>query len=469
MIKLKKTISQIDTVLYEKIESSFQKNRAENFLFLFRAYRANKLTDTSIAQALQLTSNSFYVLKSRLYDKVQEFLSGDLHVNKEDVIRLLHRIPEMLFSAPSEVSTAFLLKLEKELTHFDMHNELLTVYSALKKLNLNSDKYFQYSQAYNKHLAFTMSLEKSEELLGNFMRSLGQYQLSRSSSELETLRFLQTSVRDHLALNQSRQIEIILHLIEIHLDLFCDISPNQLSTEECLKNTETLLSELPESSAYKSWKPALDYLFFEYFRKIGDLKMAQQYFLKIEPLRKHLLLFSSVSLTAHYLISRTMYLQQIDQVALLADEDDSAILHDENDLHSEIILGIYKSMVRFYRQQYKEAAAILNNLLNLHSFKDYFHANSEIRMTLAYFYLTQREYDLADNLIKNIQRKIKSEKIDRYANLLDLIKVFAHEIKHGNCKADPKQVDNFLLFTGRNKGEQNILKHLLIELQNKYH
>jgi hypothetical protein len=219
VIKLKKTISHLEASIYSEVEAALIKNKADNFLFLFKSYRDNTLNDEEISTQLNLSSNSFYVLKSRLYDRIQEFLSGDVHANKEEVMRLLHQIPARCFSSSREVATAFLEKLEKDLLYYNMHHELLVVYSALKKIQLYSEKYFHYSQLYNKHVAFSMSHEKSEELLGNFVRLLGQYNFSRSSKLLETLQFLRKSVNDHFALNRSRQIEIILNVMDVQLDI----------------------------------------------------------------------------------------------------------------------------------------------------------------------------------------------------------------------------------------------------------
>src|SRR5688572_14953947 len=157
MIKLKKIIVNLNDSDYKVIEETLLKNKADNFLFLLQSYRNNHSTDPDIIKTLNINSNSFYVLKSRLYDKIQDFLSGDIYSSKEEVIKLLHQIPEMCFTSSREVATAFLKKLEKDLLFFDMHNELLVVYSALKKINLYSEKYFHYSQLYNKHISYNLS------------------------------------------------------------------------------------------------------------------------------------------------------------------------------------------------------------------------------------------------------------------------------------------------------------------------
>lgn len=468
MLKLKKTITHLEEEIFRNMEASLIKTKADNFLFLLRSYRENVLTDNDIAEKLQLSSNSFYVLKSRLYDRVQEILSGDLRSSKEEILKMLHRIPEMCFSVSREVSTAYLEKLEKDLLHYDMHHELLVVYSALKKIHLYSDKYFHYSQLYNRHMAFSVSLEKSEEILGNFTRALGQYKFSRSPRQLEALQFLHKGINDHYALNRSRQIEIIRNMIEIQLDIFCGVQPEQDSSEEKLRHTEKLLNELPESSAYKNWRPALDYLYFEYYKRIGEMRQTGAYFEKTESVLRNLLLFTNICLSSCYLVSRIVYLQNNGKAQLLAEEDEKNLLADEKDTHGEVLVGIYKAMIRYYRGNLKEAAAVLNQVINYNSFKDYFHINTDIKLTLAYFYILMKEFELADNILKNIQRKIKAEKLDNYANVLDIIKVFSGDIKSGGARPDARQKDNFILFSGRNKGETTLLRHLIYELHKRY-
>jgi hypothetical protein len=110
----------------------------------------------------------------------------------------------------------------------------------------------------------------------------------------------------------------------------------------------------------------------------------------------------------------------------------------------------------------------LNTLLNENSFKDFFHVNTDIKLTLAFIYIELKEYDLADSIIKGIYRKIKTEKITTYANVLDLIKVFELDTKQNNGKVSDKQKDYYTLFAARNKNESEILKHLVHELNKKY-
>jgi len=468
MIKLKKTISHLDNDVFKTLEDTLIKNKADNFLFLLQSYKKD-VKDSEITKTLNLNSNSFYVLKSRLYDKIQDHLSGDIYLSREELLKKLNLIPEMCFGEPREVTTAFLQKLEKDLLEFDMHNELLVVYSALKKIHLFSEKYFHYSQLFNKHIAFSLSLEKSEEILGNFNRILGQYDYSRSPRLLEALLFIRQDIADHYALNQSRQIEIIKNFIELQLCIFCNTVLNKENNlEELLNYTQKIICELPESSPHKNWMPALDYLFFEYYHRLKQTKSAVTYYEKVNNNLSTLLLYTNICNTSKFLISKIAFLQQHGRTSELLEEKAQISVFDSDDIHTRVQLGIYNCMISYYRGKYKEACVKLNDVLNENSFKDYFHVNTDVKLTLAFIYIELKEYDLAENITKSIYRKIKTEKINNYSNVLDLIKVFESDIKLNDSKITAKQKDDITLFSARNINECEILHHLHFELIKKY-
>ncbi|MCW3075945.1 MAG: hypothetical protein JWO32_554 [Bacteroidetes bacterium] len=467
MIKLKKIIAHLNVNAYNTVEETLIKNKADNFLFLLQSYR-NDVKDLDIIKKLDLTSNSFYVLKTRLYDKIQSHLSGDIYLNREELLKKLQQISAMCLNEPREVATAFLQKLEEDLLEYDMHNELLIVYSALKKINLYSDKYFHYSQLFNKHIAFSLSLEKSEEILGQFNRVLGQYDFSRNEKLLETLLFLRKEIYDHYSLNPSRQIEIIKNLIDIQLCIFCNTELNkELNVEGLLNQTLKILDELPETSAHKTWMPVLDHLFFEYFFKIGNTKSALVYFTKVNS-NLTLLLCTNISHTNSFLISKVLFLQELNRTEELMLVKTGDLIFDNSDSHTTVLLGIYDFMITYYAKNYKEAAGRLNKILNENSFKEYFHINLEVKLALAYVYILMKEYELANSILKGVYRKIKTEALLNYNHVLDLIKVFEADIKLEGKKVTDKQKDHFILFLARNKNDYKLLKYLLVELNKRY-
>ena len=467
MIKLRKIIEHLDNEIFTGIENTLVKNKSDNFLYLLKSYRTN-VNDSQIITSLNLTSNSFYVLKSRLFDKVQEQLSGNIHVCKEELLRKMNQIPEMCFSESNEISEAFLQKLEKDLLMYDMHSELLIVYSALKRTNVYSDRYYLYSQLYNKHIAFSLSLEKSEEILGNFNRILSQYNFSKSAKLLETLLFIRKEIADHSALNKSRQIEIIKNFIELQLCIFCNTEiGKEINIEELLNQTNKLINELPGSSFHKNWALPLDYLYFEYYFKIKQFKYALSYYEKVNSNLHNLFLYTNICLTSKFLISKLAFLQERGMTQDILAIETKALIFNSHDTHTKVILGIYSAMVKYHSGNCKEAAAILNKIINENSFKDYFHINTEVKLTLAFIYITVKEYDMAENITKSIYRKITTEKINNYVNVLDLIRVFDADIKQNNKKT-AKQKDDFTLFTARNINESELLTYLQFELRKRY-
>ena len=161
-------------------------------------------------------------------------------------------------------------------------------------------------------------------------------------------------------------------------------------------------------------------------------------------------------------------MQESGKVDELKEDYTRNFLFDQTDTHTMVLIGIYRAMLSYYEGKYKEASTHLNEILNINSFKDYFHINTEIKLTLVFIYLLLQEFDLADNILKNIYRKIKTEKLDQYTCLLDLIKVFGEDIKKQNTRVTSKQKDHFTLFMARNTGENKLLQHLMFELNKKY-
>ena len=468
MIRLKEIINQLDQDAYVALESQLNKNKADNFLFLIKSYRENGVKDEEIIKHLDLNANSFYVLKSRLYDRIKNHLSEHIDVSKADLLQKLQEVNDICYTKPREIAVAFLEKLEEDLLKYDMHSELLLVYSAMKKVHLHSENYFYYSQLYNKHVAFWLSLEKSEAILGNFNQILAQFAFSKSDLHLNKLLFLRKEAANHLALNPSRKIEIITRIIDIELGIFCWADEVKgMDVEKTILETAQLIHELPNSSGQKKWEIAVDYLMFEYYRKTNPVK-ALPLFHKVNLQKNNLLLYSPICLTPQFLISKIEFLAEQNQLDALLSEVDSELIMDHNDVYSKILFGLYKATVSYYSGKTKEAITLLNDLINEHSFKDYFHLNVEVRLTLAYFYIQAKDYELAENSIKSIYRKIKTEDLNEYANALDLIKFFNLEITpDSKDKSNSKKKDALTLFIARNKGKYAILDHLLFDFKNK--
>ncbi len=475
MIKLKEVIVQLEKDNYFEIEKTLIKNKADRFLLLFQSYKNTSHTDKEIRQQLGVNANAFYVLKSRLYDKIQESLSCDMFIDQEKSIKLLLQVPEVCLNSPRETAIAYLEKLEKELNRFDLHNELLVIYSALKKMHLYSDKYYYYSQLYNKQVSFGLSLEKSEEVLGNFCRLLTQYDLSKSGEIFDKLNFLKTEIINIYELCPSRQIELIKNLIELQLIIFCpNNKSNKHSASDLLKQTRIIFDDLPVSIIQKKWELTLDYLCFEYYYSINSSQETKFYYEKVNAQFSNLLLYNHICFVSRFLISKIRFCEEQNIMSTLyLDTNKDAILFDPKDEHSQILICLYHSMIYFDQKKYKEAIDLLVNVHNHYVLKNYSHLCINIKLTLVYYYIVTKEYDKALINLKTvnsiISRKIKATNTEGYNQISYLLKAFNLII---NKEALPKNIfkqrDFIILFIANNHKNNEFLAHLIPELKRKY-
>ena len=466
MIKLNKVISQLNKSEFDKIEDKLTQTKAENFLYLLREYKTGKSSEEDIMSILKINHNSFYVLKSRLYDRIQEHLTTHVDLSKNDIYNQLGHINNMCYESSYDITLAYLLKLEKDLLAYDMHVELLIVYRALKKIHYNTDKYYQYSQLHNKHITFWLSIEKANDILFDFNLLLEEYDLSKSEDHIEKLIFLKKEIDNHFDLNPSKQIEIIKNIAEIQLYIFCKITSNSdKDIDDLIAETIVLIDQLSESATQKKWILAIHFLAFEYYKMIGKPIKANEYYENTNPNIYNLLLYSNISLVAKFLVSKINYLAQKNQCQLLQEEKIVQFLYNDS-MHSKIHLGLYSAMVSYHSNDIKKSINILNDLLNTFSFKNYFHISMEIKFTLAFMYMKLNNFEMAKSVVMSINKKIQIDKLLHYANAIALVKLFAFQCKQKKSpESDKKQEELLFLFFARNQDGHALLSHLQSELK----
>jgi hypothetical protein len=469
MTELKKIITNLDEVTCKSLETDLLRNQGDNFLFLFKSYRENSMTDEKIIKKLKMNSNSFYVLKSRLHEKVKHHLVGNVTISQQDILKQMILIPEMCYDKPRILADTFLHKLEKDLAFYDMHHELLQVYGALKKIHIYSEKHFYYSQLYNRQVALSFCLEKSEEILGEFNRLLAQYNFSRSEELLEKLLFLRKEMVNNVALNPSRQIRIIKNTIELQLLIFCKTDLKyELNEVELLESTQKTIEELPLSSPYKKWGLILDFLYFEYYQKTGQLKHATDYFERTDAHMNNLFLYTGMCNTSRFLISKITFLVNTGKLKLLAHRDLESLRYSDEDMHTKVLLGIYSVMSLYYSRNINDAIEVLNQTIDLSSFKDYQHINLELKLTLVFLYIEAGNFEEAKVILARLQRNVTAKKSSNYAYIYNLFKLFASEIEENPKITLEERKDLFTLFVARNNGEYELLQHLMPVLNKKY-
>ncbi|KXK22791.1 MAG: hypothetical protein UZ12_BCD005003009 [Bacteroidetes bacterium OLB12] len=174
MAKLKNIVKQLSDSDYKSIYDSLSESNAEKSAHLLKALRERQLSDSKIMVELEVNANAYYTLRSRLNQKIEEHLLRQMESPRTDILRKVANLNEVLFTKKRTITIATLKKLEKELLDYDLANELTVIYKSLKKLHIHSPDHFQYSQLYNRHVAYMLAVDKAEDLLAEYFKKIRQ-------------------------------------------------------------------------------------------------------------------------------------------------------------------------------------------------------------------------------------------------------------------------------------------------------
>lgn len=467
MIDLKKIILQLDENIYQSLSSELNGNKAEKFHTLLQLYRENGHSDEEIIDILKTNINSFYTLKSRLFDKVQNYLIQGLDVAAPDLFSQAKYIPELIYNTNRKIAIATLKKLEKDLVDYDVPAQLTEVYSALKKLHINSPKYYHYSQLYNKHVAYTLALNKAEELLTTFNEKAGEYYLSRNSELLPILTLLKQEMTNLSNLYQSHHLTVYQYIINISSSLFAPLdraTSDDEPVEDALRKAEEIFKNYSNDISYSFIKNAFTYLSFEYYHQHELYKKEGQYFDALDTLMPNLLLYNHTVFIGKFLeskVERYVILQKEKELYCQSLELIDKYQPEEHDDQGKIFYYKFLASAAYLAKQYNEAASHLNTLLNEVSFKKYTHAEIEVKLLLAFCYILADRHEQAETVIRSVSRKIReSEDELGYENAKTFVKML--NLKSDSYKKGSEEKINklFRKFEMLNKGPNALLRFI---------
>jgi hypothetical protein len=460
MEKLRKTVKELNDKDFEQVKSALIKNDSQKFLHLFVSYREDNTPDEKIRKSVQCNERSFYVLKSRLLEKLREILLENNRITETNP--LVHYVYEY----PRESAIAILHQLERTYIENDVSQELINVYSALKKTHFYSDKYFHYSQLYNKQVAYTIAFEKAEDLLFNFNKTLANYFFSRSDSDKELILLCKGEIKNIYSLNQSHRFELLHNFILIQCQLFTNIEqPDDESVEDLIKKCEQIITNYPKDKLSKYCKLIIDFFWLEYYYKINQFKKAEQYLWIVDGESKTWLLHNNYCLSFKYLLTKPQLLCKLHKTEKLEEEKEE-MYFDNYDFYTLSMMKFRKSIINIYCGSVNESIHMLQDLVNNITLHHFFHFELEIKLTLSYLYIKQKRESSALELLTSLTRKINiDKKRDYYPNALIFIKVLDLLMDKGKNKATITKLKNAIQqFNFCNTGERKVLSCLQPEI-----
>jgi len=416
MAKLQSIIKELTDSDYKAIYDSLMESNAEKSAYLLKSMREYHVPDKKIMDELGVNTSAYYTLRSRLNQRIEEFLLQELENPRTDILRKVANINEILFTKKKTIAIATLKKLERELLDYDLSNELTIVYKSLKKLHINAGDSFSFSQAYNKHVAYTLAIDKSEDLLAEYFKKYGAYVMEGHGprSDLELI-LLNKEMNNVCSLYESHRLYVYLSCITIFHRLFIEpeesLDMDLEPIEDILTNVENIISLYQLDSIYYHLRMVFDFLRLEYYNHYKVYRKAEEYYETVnETISQLMSNYSLYIFPAQFLITKILRHVRMGTEDEMYEENDG-LFHDfesdTNDIPNHLIYTTYRALSCYYVKNYEKAAKWINRLLNEVSFKKFHMGQLEVKCLLALLYCLLDELELFHQLINSIQRQIR--------------------------------------------------------------
>jgi len=447
MSKLKNIIKQLSVSDYTAIFDSLIESNAEKSAFLLKFMREKQLSDNKIMDELAVNSNAYYTLRSRLNQKIEEHLLQQMETPRITLVKKVATINEIIFTKKKAISIATLKKLEKELMDYDLSSELTIIYKNLKKLHLGTPDYFNYSQLYNKHIAYMLAVDKSEEMVAQYFHKYGEYILSNDPIDFQSLELLRNEIFNVGRLYTSHRLYVYQSCVDVFKRIFIDKQTNKISEDEDEESIETIFEKVQGifdlyylDATYFHLKPVFEYLKFEYYFRSATHKHNETAFDEVnESVASLLTNYGLYTFPPQFLLSKLKK-----EIATPSEkevyEENKKLFEDfevdKNNISQYVIYTLYRSICCYNIGKYDEAARWINNMLNEQSLKKIPFILLEVKMFMALQYCLMNDMELFNQLTNSIQRQVRllgKEKCNHITIYTKIFKASINKAKKGKA------------------------------------
>jgi len=474
METLTQTIKRLSEADYKALLEDISTNKFSKPYIVLESARYKNLNDTQMIELLDVNPSTYYTLKSRLNSKVAAILSKKVENPISVLMDEVTQVPANLYGTNKQVSIRALKELEKQLLEYDMSNELIIVYRTLARLYMYSPDFNHYDRLYNKFVAFSLASSKAENLYYDFIIKAGQYELSRTPSELEDMENTLRELLNISELYSSHRLFVYFNIVRIYY-LFITapnadaLTQKEMEIDKTMQEIKAIFGKYPLDTFYNNIKFIVDALYFEYYQKINNLVRARHYYKQIvtdlpELSSHHILNFHVVRILESKI---GLYLATHDDKILkeMNESLNQTLYIDKDETYNYVAYQKYMSIVKFYDGEYAVAARILNSLRNTINLKPYWHTEMDCKLFQALQYTLMNEEDLCLQITNSISRYVREEK-EGYKNIKIFVKLIKASFKSTDLPKKGKKIAVLWeAFNAKNTGGEAVLSYL--QLDNK--
>jgi hypothetical protein len=470
MDPLYKIIKQLSEEEFGDIYQNLTSNKADKSALFLKTIRESDNPVEDFLEKQDISASAFYVLKSRLNQKVESFLLNRLGDPKMEAIHKVFKVYDLIFNSPREIAVTTLKKLEKTMIEMDNPLVLMVVYRGLKMLhNYDTDDRVEFEKLYNQAVAFYLTSEKAIETVMAFFRTWDKYFLGRKKSDLRELLKHMEKVNNLNNLYDSQRIFICKGVIHLFAKQFLELpdrmleimDPDDLVFDRCF----TILENGKEDILFKNINLIFDYLRYLHFHKQKDEIREKIYFelldYKIEDLLTNFNFGMDCSQILFFKLQQHLKEGTLDQLVKDYEKYISKIDVEGERVVTMVNFSMFEAYVAYYSRNYDNASRILYRLRNRVNLRKYPHLDAEVKMFLAFTYVLQDEMDLANQLILSLQRQLKKGSFaEEYPHGRTFLKILTNRLSGKTTKRVSQVKKHLEEFAAENVGPMALLPHL---------
>lgn len=473
MESLSKTIKRLSEKEYNDLLHAITGgNERSNAFIILQAARYRQMDDRKMMEALKVNPSTYYTQKSRLNQKVADVLAGKVENPISSLLMEVKRVPALLFTSSSVSAATSLKNLEKKLIEYELSNELIVVYKTLARLHQYEPEYEYYEQLYNKHVAFSLGMTKAEDLFYDFLKLSGNYRLSRSGEDLESVKLTRRKLNNIRELYSSHKLYIIAEMTRFYYITGREskkekIRDSELELEDLLNSFRETFTKYPMDIFYQNLKGLTPMMFFELYHKSGSHNRALPYFNKSLAVLEE---FADKKALAFFIGRFTESVLELHAAGKIREEDLKRLIATlenrfdpaPNETYHYLTWKKMLAVQRFYSGDYPGAAKIMQDTRNEITLKNFLLADVECKLFQAVQYCAEGDFHLCAQLANSVKRQIRAlpgyEHCDLFAKILLTV------IRRGNNVKKKSKIEQLTdQFCKMNSGEKQVLPFLRID------
>ncbi len=451
MSKLKKLVSKLSPEEFEIIFKNLQKTEANKSAQLLEFFRNENFSDKEIKDKLEVNNNAYYTLRSRLNDKIEAFFLEKIESPRTALLKKVANVNELIFNKNKTIAITTLQKLERELKEYDLSSELITVYKALKKMHFGTDKYYEYSQQYNRHVAFTLAFDKAEDLVADFFHKYADQMLHYDERNKFTIDLILKELSNTSQLYHSHRLKVLHELCYIYNAI---ISSNKKEIDSKIRSRlyelDDILLAYRQDSIYHNLRAVVKYLetLHHYFNSVRREEITTL-FEDLKPYN-HLLLQNYSTYTCAFLIPiiRISLLKSNNEfndrkVKIEVTKHKKLIDKETLDIPTRYSTCIFYSYTSLVCEDYQDALDQISPILEQINSRNYIELFIDIKLYQAFLMLKIGHTEDVEFNLNTVQRLLRQLDAERKEHSYLFMKYLRSKISTIEKKKKENKIDTY--------------------------